>query len=270
MSFHKQKKVRMNGRLSQRRRKDIGSLVYKKHRERRGEMLVEGYRSVLSALQAGAPVVDVLITEAAGEDERIVRMLSGTSIPVYVVSTDDLRRFSDVETNQGILAVASIVDFPVSMLSNRRTILALDGIQDPGNAGTLIRTAAWFGVDVLLAGAGTVDFYNPKVVRSAMGGLWDVGLVETVDLVATLSDLKKEGFVCYGADLTGTSSRAWQPVFPSVMVLGSEAAGLSADVSALLDERLYIKGGTDKEGVESLNVAIAAGVMVYEWMKPGL
>lgn len=259
----------MYERISHRRRKEIGSLLYKKYRERRAEMLVEGYRSVLSALDADAPMVDIIVTDHARDVESIHKLLADVTVPVYVASADEFNRFSDVETSQGILAIVRITPFPETRLYTQRSILALDGIQDPGNVGTLIRTAAWFGVDAILAGQGTVDLYNPKVIRASMGGMWEMALAETADLVGSLSTLKERGYSCYGADLNGISSRQWVPLFPCVLVLGSEATGLSVGVSTLLDERISVLGRSRKRGIESLNVAVAASVMMYEWMNIG-
>jgi TrmH family RNA methyltransferase len=142
----------------------------------------------------------------------------------------------------------------------------LDAVQDPGNAGTIIRTAAWFGVDALVAGPGTVDFFNPKVVRAAMGGLWDVRLSRTDDLVVLLDRLAAAGFHRYGADLEGMRLRDWSPRVPSVLVLGSEAHGVSPEIAAAVDDRVTITGSPRRHGAESLNVAVAAGILMQHWL----
>lgn len=252
--------------LPERRRKEIASLARRKYRERLGQMLVEGLRSVEAAVEAGAPLVDVLVSPAARDDARVRVFLDRAAVPVYVVADDDLARLSDVQTSQGVLAVARINLLPEAGLVRCRAVLVLDGVQDPGNAGTLLRTAAWFGADAVLAGPGTVDLFNPKVVRAAMGGLWDLQLARTNDLGAALRRLREHGFACYGADLAGTSARAWQPRRPSALVLGSEAHGLSTAAAAALDERVAIAGTPGRRGTESLNVAVAAGILLYEWL----
>jgi len=99
-----------------------------------------------------------------------------------------------------------------------------------------------------------------------MGGLWDVHLAQTPDLPATLARLREHGFTCYGADLHGTPVQTWTPRRPSVLVLGSEAHGLSPGVQACLAERIAIEGAAARAGTESLNVAVAAGILVYAWM----
>ena len=252
--------------LSNRRSKEIASLAKKKYRERLGQMLVEGVRSVEAAVEADAPLVEILVTAAAQADARVQTLLQAATVPVHVMPERDLEKLSEVQTSQGILAVARTELLPEDRLATCPTILALDGVQDPGNVGTLIRTAAWFGAGAVLAGPGTADVFNPKVVRAAMGGLWDVMLAHTDDLAACLAALQETGFACYGADLEGTSAARWTPRQPSVLVLGSEAHGLSPGVQALLDERIAIRGTPRREGTESLNVAIAGGILVYAWL----
>lgn len=251
--------------LTARRRKEIASLARKKHRQQLGQMLVEGVRSVEAAILVGAPVVEVVVSENAMKDSRVQAMLQKTEVSVYVLPEREIARLSDVQASQGVLAVTRMPLCSEKELAGAATILALDGVQDPGNVGTLIRTAAWFGIDAVLAGAGTADLFQPKVVRSAMGGLWEVQLAQTTHLSETLMRLQQQGMVCYGADLEGMPASAWQPQHPSILVMGSEAHGLSPQVDAQLDERVAIGGSSHRVGTESLNVAVAAGVLMYLW-----
>lgn len=252
--------------LSRRRRREIASLAHKKYREQLGELLVEGERSVVSALLAQAPLVEVVFAEGVRPGPALTRLLAGSGVPCYTVPADEMDRLSEVQTSQGVLGVARAVWQPIETLDACRTVVALDGVQDPGNAGTILRTAAWFGADAVLAGAGTVDLLHPKVVRAAMGGLWDVRLYRTAALEEVVARLRRGGFACYGADLEGVASAAWQPRVPSVLVFGSEAHGLSAGVAAALDARVRIEGADGRQGAESLNVAVAAGILLYEWL----
>ena len=252
--------------LSHRRRKEIAGLGRKKHREALGQMLVEGVRSVEAAVAAGAPLVEIVVTAAAREDARVQAVLAGAGVPVLEASARDLEQLSDVQTSQGVVAVARIERLPEDRLGACTAVLALDGVQDPGNVGTLLRTAAWFGADAVVAGAGTADLFGPKVVRAAMGGLWDVGLAQADDLAGVLAGLRARGHAVYGADLGGTPVRRWQPARPSVLVLGSEAHGLSRAVRAGLDARVAIGGAEGRVGTESLNVAVAGGILIHAWL----
>ena len=252
--------------LTNRRRKEIAALGQKKARERLGQTLVEGVRSVEAAVAAGAPLVEILVTEETQQAPRVAALLAAAKVPVHVVPARAMDRLSDVQTSQGLLAVAETVYLPDEKLTTAPTILALDGVQDPGNVGTIVRTAAWFGAEAVLAGPGTADLYHPKTVRAAMGGLWDLALARTSDLAATLSDLRTAGHTLYGADLDGTAARRWVPRRPSVLVLGSEAHGISPAVDVLLGERVAIRGAATRAGAESLNVAVAGGILLHAWL----
>lgn len=256
---------RPEGSLSARRRKEIASLTRRRHRDRLGQLLIEGVRSVEAAVAAQAPLMEVLVTPSAQALPRVAALLQQARVPVHSLAEADLARLSEVEASAGVLAVARIQRFPTTHLPTLHTILALDGVQDPGNVGTLLRVAAWFGLDAVLAGPGTADFFNPKVVRAAMGGLWDVRLATTDDLPDTLAALKEAGWHLYGADLHGQPMQDWHPARPAVLVLGSEAHGLGTPVQDLLDDRVSIPGHPRRHGAESLNVAVAAGILVQAW-----
>ena len=242
---------------------ELASLHRRPAREALGVFLVEGVRSVEAAVDAGAPLADVLVTEDAARDPRVAALLARVRADIHTVGARDIARVSDVETAQGVVAVARIP--PAADLARSRRVLALDGVQDPGNVGTLVRTAAWFGVDAVVAGPGTADFFAPKVVRSAMGGLWDLGLARVPDLAATLADLRAAGFAVYGATLGGTDAARWAPRAPSALVLGSEAHGLAPATLAALDEAITLAGSARRRGAESLNVAVAGGVLMQMW-----
>ena len=251
--------------LSRTRKKEITSLSVKKYRDRRGELLVEGVRSVASAVEAGAHIVDIVATPAGWQDARVKGLLEAVDAPVFIVPDRAFSALSDVETSQGILAVAKNILFPEEELFRLQTILMLDGVQDPGNLGTIVRSAAWFGVDAIVTGPGSVDFSNPKVVRSSMGGFWSIRRVESIDLVKTLRVLTGKGFSCYGADLQGIKVREWNPSKPSVLVLGNESHGISRAVKDELPASVTIPSTERFRSAESLNVAVAAGIFLYEW-----
>lgn len=229
-------------------------------------MLVEGVRSVEAAVEGGARLVQVIVSEDVRHEPRIRALLGRLDVPIHVLTPREVDALSDVQASQGVLAVARLQRTSEAELTDCATVLALDGVQDPGNVGAVLRTAAWFGAQAVLAGPGTADFFGPKTVRAAMGGLWDVRLAQTSDLTEALWRLRTSGFSLYGADLGGTPVRHWQPRSPSVLVLGSEAHGLSPDVRALLEERVSIQGAEGRRGAESLNVAVAAGILMYRWL----
>ena len=255
--------------LTQRRWKELARLHQRKYREALGQYLAEGVRLLKAALDARAPLVEVLVTGAARSRPEVQALLARVSVPVYEVATREMARLSEVETSQGVLAVLRLQWQSEDHLLRCRRILALDGLQDPGNAGTILRAAAWFGVEAVVAGAGTVDLYNPKVVRAAMGGHWEVALVRTRNLPRLLDLLQQHDFVCYGADLTGLPAPQWQPRQPAVLVLGSEAHGLQPAVQERLTARVTVPGVPGRYATESLNVAMAGTVLLYEWLGRG-
>ncbi len=251
--------------LSNRRRKEIAHLKRRKHRDEQGQYLVEGLRAVEAALASGAPIVDAVVTDRYADNPRLRGLVEGIDAPVYAASEKEFAYLTDVESPQGILAVARAQWGDEDAVRKAERVLVLDGVQDPGNAGALLRTDAWFGVGVVVAGPGTVDLYHPKVVRAAMGGLWDVLLVRSDDLTAFISRIKESGHACYAADLDGTPAPDWRPAIPSLLVVGNEAHGLSKEVRSLVDERLVIPGSHSREGTESLNVSLSAAILMYLW-----
>ncbi len=236
--------------------------------------MVEGLRSVEAAVAAGAPLDAVLVSPEAAEDDRVARLVEASPVPVETVAARDLERVGDARTSQGVVAVSrSVVGDGAGPLA--APALLLDGVQDPGNVGALVRTAAWFGVRTVVADERSADFETPKAARASMGGLWDVALARVPSLVSTLDRLAADGVDVWGADLGGTPVAAWSPGVSAALVMGSEAHGLSAPVAEWLRRRppsgspfVFIPGvetGSPR-GVESLNVAVAGGVLLARWL----
>ena len=249
--------------------KSLASLHRHKGRREHGLFLLEGLRSVKAAVRANAPLVEILIEHELSDDEQLGAVLRDADVSIHVVARQDFARLSDVQHGQGVIAVArSVVLEAPDGLEGARTVLALDGVQDPGNVGALVRTAAWFGVDVVLAGPGSAEFESPKVVRSSMGGLWDVCLVQTANLGSALEDLAQSGLKITGADLDGEAAEGWKADREGVLVLGSEAHGISDSVRAHLNRRVTLHANLPAEGraVESLNVVVAGGVLMERWL----
>jgi TrmH family RNA methyltransferase len=254
--------------MTRQRLKDIASLARSKGRRAHGQLLVEGARSVASAVAAGAPLVEVLVARGAtGEAAEAAAFAERAGLPVHTVAARDLDRAGDARTGQGVLAVAaSVVGDGVDGVEG--PTLALDGVQDPGNVGGLVRTAAWFGAAAVVADAASADFETPKAVRAAMGGLWDLRLARVPRLGPALDALAARGYAAWGADLDGTPLADWRPSRRAVLVVGSEAHGLSAEVGRRLAGRVSVAGAAGPtRGVESLNVGVAAGIVMAAWLR---
>jgi TrmH family RNA methyltransferase len=257
--------------LSNRRRKAIASLTRRRHRRRHDQTLIESRRALDAALDAEAPLVDCVVTPEALDDPEVQALLERMTVPVYTTDPETMEHLTDVSTPQGLVAVAErrLVpsDVLLDQLDNDATLLLLDGVQDPGNVGTLLRTATWFGADAVGAGPGTAGLYGPKVMRAAAGSHWSMDLARIDDLGPLLDQLRRSGWELYGADLAGVRADAWTPKSPSALVLGSEAHGLSAAVLDRLDTPVAIPGAPHRPAAESLNVAVAGGILIYEWIE---
>lgn len=260
----------MRDQLSKRRRKAIASLARRRHRRRHNQTLIEGRRAIDAAVDGEAPLVDCVVTKEALEHPEIQSIVDRLAVPVYVTDRETMDDLTDVETPQGIVAVVERRLIDADMLPDHLgadgTLLLLDGVQDPGNVGTLLRTAAWFGAEAVAAGPGTAGLYGPKVMRAGAGGHWALTLSRTDAPGALLDRLRRDGWSLYGADLHGVRSDTWAPERPSVLVLGSEAHGLSPAVLDRLDAPVSIPGAAHRPSAESLNVAVAGGILVYEWI----
>jgi TrmH family RNA methyltransferase len=255
--------------LTERRRKEIASLQRRKGRDEQAQAIVEGWRNVYSAIEAGVPILDLVVSVDAAGDARLPDLVRRTGRPAASVPEHQFARLADTAASQGILAVVGTRYHPLAAVGQMPRILALDGIQDPGNVGTLLRTAGWFGIEAVVAGPATADFFQPKVIRSAMGGLWDVLVAECAELGDWLRALAASGYDTVGADLGGEPVAGWIPMSRTVLVLGSEAHGLSEGVRGALTRRVAIGGGDRRRGTESLNVAVAGGILLHRWASAG-
>ncbi|MCT4794097.1 MULTISPECIES: TrmH family RNA methyltransferase [Exiguobacterium] len=231
--------------------KRLKRLMTKKGRQESGQFLVEGEHLVDEAIRAGR-----LVQLIVGESYTPKRSWRLDQMPVLELSDHVADILSETEKTQGVFAVVNMSPVERKM----KHVLVLDRIQDPGNLGTMIRTADAAGFDTVLLGKGTVDPYNAKAVRATQGSLFHVN-VRTVDLLETLPELKSDGFHVYGTALEKAKSYDQIDFGDRVaLVIGNEAQGVHADVLALCDTRVHIPMLGD---AESLNAAVAAGILMY-------
>ncbi len=248
--------------LPAKRQKLIASLHTAKYRRRHGLALVEGVRSVIAALEAKAALEEIVCTRAGRQ--ALASAHAPPHVPVYVVDDRSMSRLTQVETHQGVVATVRIGDNDLVALPDKVTrAVLLDGVQDPGNVGTVIRSAAWFGVDCVIAGEGTADFYNPKTLRSGMGGHWSVALFRHPDLSQVVDMLKEGGFLVAVARADG-SEHVDATRERIALVLGSEAHGVADRIQRRADAAVAIPSPLREghPGVDSLNVAVAAGILM--------
>ncbi len=180
---------------------------------------------------------------------------------MYALSEKQSEKISDTRSPQGMYA---LIAKPIAASSqDSKTILALDGVQDPGNVGTIIRAAAWFGVSELLIGAGSADPYSPKTIRSTQGEIFSVTCDTTAALPVSLKQKHAAGYKILTTTLEPSACSIYKETFEEklVIVFGSEAHGVSAEITALADRQITIP----RFGVgESLNVAMSAAIILSE------
>ncbi len=237
-------------------------LKRRKARERHGLFVAEGVRTVEELLDSDLPVRGALMTEAAGRDPRVARIgkrLSARSIPCEIVGERDFDSAADTDTPQGVLALAEIPRRAPESLTPRGLVLVLDAVQDPGNVGTILRTAAALGASVIVALPGTVDLWNAKVVRSAMGALFTHPVLPLPwdEAAAWLHGVPLWIAAADGEPLAAAAARRPSDV---ALVVANEGAGVSSHVAAAAARRVAIPMAA---GAESLNVAVATGILLY-------
>jgi len=260
--------------LSQTQARRIRGLQTRKNREREGLFVAEGIRVVEELIDSGLALHEVVVAPSVEDTPRGQALLqrfgqrAAESTRVLRATDVALRDLSGTDTPQGILAVARIPQRTLNDIafgadgidrSVRRVVLVLDAVQDPGNLGTLIRAADAFAVAGVVALPGTVDCWNPKVVRSAAGSVFRVPVVYAGahDVAAWLSAHDARA---YAADAGGRDIAGIEPAARAALVVGNEGAGLSDEARAFADEIVAI---AMPGRAESLNVAVAAGILLY-------
>lgn len=228
--------------------KDIKKLHQKKYRDKTGLFLVEGEHLVLEAYKSGY-LKELILEENA---------LFPLDVETIYVSNNVLTYISELETAPTMIGVCRKKE-QVAIVGEK--ILALDEIQDPGNLGTIIRSAVAFHIDTIVIGNGTVDIYNSKVIRASQGMLFHMNIVAS-DLQKCLPDLKKQNYQIMGTKVThGKSLKDIEKLQKFVIIMGNEGNGISEEVEKLCDSFIYI----DMSDVcESLNVGVATSIILYE------
>ena len=241
------------------------NLRRRKARERNGLFVAEGIRAVEELLRSSLKVRGALVSEQLSGDPRgqeLSARLKQSSIAVEEVGAREFESAAETESPQGVLAIAEMPSGTLAELprSDSLRLLVLDAVQDPGNVGTILRTASAFGVSATFSLPGTVDLWNAKVVRSAMGahfhhpcltGTWD-----DLDTFRKASQLE-----IWAADAAGTVVDDLEPPQRLGLVVGNEGGGLSSQSRTRADRLVALPISA---AVESLNVAVAAGILLYE------
>ncbi len=246
--------------------KTVKQLTEKKHRAETGLFIVEGEKNIAELLSSDflierilgtASYLDAVIPLVNAYDERI-----GTRVELKEVKQDELERAGTFVTNAAGVAIVEQKDdpSPETLLERAKenVVLALDDIRDPGNLGTIIRTADWFGVTHIVASETTVDFYNPKVVSATMGSFTRTSILYT-NLPEFLTQAREHELPLTVADMAGENTHTAALPKNGVLLMGSESHGVGADALALATHRVTIPRFGK---AESLNVAVATGILL--------
>ncbi|MBQ8086355.1 MAG: RNA methyltransferase [Lachnospiraceae bacterium] len=245
-----------------------------KERRKQGVFVVEGIR-MFSEIPKDYHVESFVTGEFY---DKHAELFAG--LKYEIVSDNVMETLADTKTPQGVISIVrqfsyNIVERILEGNSIKTTdaevsgtdnplLIALENIQDPGNLGTIIRTCEGAGVTGILMSTGTVDIYNPKVVRATMGSIFRVPFAYVDDLIGCVKNLGENGFATYSAHLQGTSFYDFDYRKPTLFVMGNEGNGLSDEMTAVTKDKILIPM---KGKVESLNVATASTVLMYEAMR---
>ena len=242
--------------MHQNQMKLIRSLAYNKYREEHGLFLVEGFRSVHEAVIAKASIESIFWTNEFSQ-KNAGFMNSIRNIQNESISPSEMRQLSPSATPPGLLAICKIPTFSPPVMNNN--FIYLDHVSDPGNMGTILRTALWFGIFNIAMSEGCIDPFNPKVVRGAMGAHFYFSWIGAMP-VNDFTD-----YTIIGADQKGNPMQSLGKTPEKwVLVMGSEAHGICKDIKSSLNQLVAIpKIGSG----ESLNVGVSMGILLHHLTK---
>ncbi len=231
-----------------------------KARSKAGQFVAEGIRMFMEIPEERIDKIYVSESFFNSADTSVKNKIDNNDSEV--VENNVFRQISDTVTPQGILVVVRKNEVKLEDILGKKTYLILENIQDPGNLGTMLRTAEGAGVSGILMNKGTVDIYNPKVVRSTMGAIFRVPFLYCEDILGSVEKLKSSGVRTYAAALNGKCNYS-EPDYtvPSAFFIGNEGNGLTDELMAVADALIKIPM---LGKVESLNAANAASILMYE------
>jgi TrmH family RNA methyltransferase len=238
----------------------------RKARLEHGQFAVEGEKLFYEAIASGLKPENILITEKFSEKNSNFCQKAANLCNIDIISDDLAEYISDTKSPQGVFFSLPPLDksLKLTTIYNSARIIALDGMQDPGNVGAIIRSCDAFGAGALLLSESCADVNSPKVIRSAMGSVFRLP-VYRCGLAEFLPGVKEKGFTIIGATLSESAEKLGSFIIPakSVIIIGGESAGISAEIIDLCDKQIYIP----IKNAESLNAAVAASIIIYEQQK---
>ncbi len=244
--------------LSKNELKHLRSLHRKKYRYKYRLFLAEGLKIVSEVLESQYHVQQLIATK-----EYENHFYSHDAVPCSLASPVQMNALSQLTTPPGIMAVVSIPELPFQKSKLGKTTLVLDNLTDPGNLGTIIRTADWFGIQNIICSPGTVDLYNSKTIQATMGSFTRVNMYQ-LPLDQVLQELKNQ-FLVLALDMHGTPIHQIESNKPKLIITGNESAGISQELKHLIDKYISIPSHyrNQNNGPESLNASIATAIACY-------
>lgn len=242
--------------------KELVKLKHKKYREETGLYLIEGFHLIEEALKAGKNFVNLLGTKEALRTAETNYQVTLDHKNVFLINSAIAHHLSSTKNSQNIFMVLKITQ-PKNYSFNFGKWVLLDNISDPGNAGTIIRTADAAGFNGAILSPSSVDLYNPKTQRAMQGSQFHINII-TTNLVEAINLLQNNSIPVYTSilDKTAKQLQEFKPVAQLGLVIGNEAHGVCDQIAAISDEKLYIP---IKGQAESLNAAVAAGIIIYHF-----
>jgi TrmH family RNA methyltransferase len=242
--------------LSINKLKWIRNLHSKKFRDSEGYFIAEGEK-ILAEILEFAPTSIYLIVCT---QESLEKIKQDDAFDIFITSPSEFERISLLKSPQGILVVLKNTLSEANKLDSTKSILVLDNIQDPGNLGTILRTADWFGINQIYCSQHTVDCLNPRVVQASMGSLFRL----TINYGDLTEFLSKQILPIYGALLEGESCYKSKIKENAILIIGNEGSGISKEIITKIQHPITIPRTGNGE---SLNVAVACGILLSQWTK---
>lgn len=238
--------------------KRVKQLRRAKVRRQTQEYVIEGWHLVQEALMNEAEIVAVFYTEDYQEELEQYPIQTR-----FLISSEVSAAMGETPTPQGVIAIAKMISYP-DLAEIKGSLLLLDRVQDPGNVGTMIRTADAAGYQAVVLNQGSADIYNGKVLRSMQGSQYHLPIYYR-DFATFLPELKQQGVSIYGTELNeeAIDYRALQPQAPFAVIMGNEGQGVSQELLDQTTQNVYLPM---RGQAESLNVAVATGILLFRWL----
>ncbi len=253
--------------LQRKPKKLISKLDQKKYRKELGLFVIEGIKLAEEALNSGVDI-ELLVIEEKRKNEsdinKLVNKLNDLGVEIEYCSTKEAKEIKKTEVFPGVLLVVKYKNHLLKDLDLKKPVIFLNKVSDPGNLGTIIRTADWFGIDNIVLDKGSVDPHNDKVLRSTMGSIFRTKIVTNVPAQEALEFLAKNGYDIVSFSMNGENMDKANFSPKTVLVFGSESHGINPDILDKSAKTLSIPG-TGR--AESLNVAVSAGIVLNKIFK---